>query len=96
VVFQYRVTYEDGSETVIPIQITRGVEDYAKPSPQALPETALAWQDIDEKDSRAVYTYQWNNPNSDKTIKSVTLEYGEEGNKKGIPVLFALTAADNL
>jgi len=96
VVFQYRVTYDDGSETVIPIQITRSVEDYAKPSPQALPEAALAWQDIDEKDSRAVYTFQWNNPNSDKTIKSVTLEYGEEGNKKGIPVLFALTAADNL
>jgi beta-galactosidase len=97
IVFEYLVRYADGSEQVVPVRLKRGVEHYIQDEHRALPNAAVAWQ-ADSGDQKAgVYQYQWNNPNPDRTIESVTLRYGSEhGSNYGAPVLLGLTAASRI
>lgn len=96
IVFEYVVTYADGTTAVLPIQYKDGVEHYLRENPKALPNAAVAWQDtVDGKDV-AVYQYQWNNPDAGKVIESVTLRYNkEEGSNRGLPILLGITAAES-
>jgi hypothetical protein len=46
---------------------------------------------IGSAESALAYSEQWNNPRPDVTIKSIDVTYGAD--KRGIPVLLAITAA---
>lgn len=98
VVFEYLVKYSDGTEEVVPIQYKRGVEHYLREDPKALPNAAVAWQNDENDRHTALYQFQWNNPNPDKDIASVTLRYGDdkENVERGLPILLAITAAENV
>jgi len=63
----------------------------------ALPEAAIAWRGTSgrQDDQNVVaYQYQWNNPQPENPIESVTLRYADNGARHGAPVLLGLTAAN--
>lgn len=94
VVFTYTVNYADGTKVDVPVQIGLGVTDWLQAEPKSLAEAGLAWMgDSGDPERKAsVYQLQWNNPHPDKTIQSVDLSYGPDGNRWGVPVLLGITA----
>ncbi|HLK58434.1 MAG TPA: glycoside hydrolase family 2 TIM barrel-domain containing protein [Chthonomonadaceae bacterium] len=90
---RYVVTYADGQTANIPIYAETDIEDYRQQSPAAIPGAQIGWtKRYEGTDFSAVaYVKQWNNPRPDVTIRSVDMVYGDQ--KRGVPVLIALTAA---
>jgi hypothetical protein len=87
------VTYSDGATEIQPLVLGRDIADYRQSDPQGLPGAQLAWKRRWEGTElfAAAYSKQWNNPQPEMTITSVTLRYGKD--KRGVPALLAVTAA---
>ena len=90
---RYLVAFADGKTVEVPIIAEADVEDWRQTAPAALPEAQLAWSGLyaGTKVSAAVWSRQWTNPRPAVAITSVTLAAGPD--KRGVPVLIALTAA---
>lgn len=87
--FAYKISYEDGSEQMIDIISGKGTGDWWNPGSQKILYAKVAWTGRnDDCSSIGVYCMKWNNPNKDKTIKSIDIisECGEM-----IPAVFAIT-----
>ncbi len=89
----YIVHYADGSTERVPVYAEIGVDDYRQKSPAPLEAAQLGWsaQYGTDPEYAAAYSMQWNNPHPERQITTVDLEYGKD--RRGIPVLLALTAA---
>ncbi len=93
-IFEYRITYADGSKVDIPVQLQRQIGDWLPRNPESLPEAALAWSGPAGGGKRAaIYQLRWQNPHPDKAIASIGLRYVDDGAEYGSPVVLAITAA---
>ena len=92
---RYIVNYADGQSVTIPIISEIDIENYRQENPRAIPGAALAWtaKYSNSNESAVAYSKQWNNPRPDVTIKSIDFTYGPDDQKRGVPVLLAITAA---
>jgi beta-galactosidase len=90
---EYVVAYADGSSETIPLYAEEDLDDFRQAKPASLPGAALAWSKPYEGRgvSATAWVKQWSNPHPDRPIRSVTLRYGPD--RRGVPVLLALTAA---
>jgi hypothetical protein len=90
---RYVVHYADGQTANVPLYAEIDVEDYRQKMPTPLPGAQIAWTHRYEgtETSAVAYSKQWNNPRPNVAIESVDLVYGAD--RRGIPVLLALTAA---
>ncbi len=90
---RYVVHYADGQTAIVPVYAEINVDDWKVKDPHGLPGAQLAWtsQYPGTEFSAAAYSMQWNNPRPDVVITSVDLTYGPD--RRGVPVLLALTAA---
>lgn len=90
---RYIVTYADGKTEIIPLYAEIDLEDYRQKVPMPLPGAQLGWTRPYEGGdlSATAYVKQWNNPRPTVEIKSIDLVYGPD--RRGVPVLLALTAA---
>ncbi|NOU36164.1 MAG: hypothetical protein HOO88_05300 [Kiritimatiellaceae bacterium] len=96
VLFQYVVSYEDGTKLPIEITLNSNVSNWLQANPSALSNAEAAWigPAASEGGSRpTLYQFQWNNPQPAKQIVSVELSYAEKGKDFGAPVLLGLTTA---
>jgi len=97
VVFEYVVSYGDGSEAVVPVRLESGVRDWlGEGTPTNLREASVAWTgEVGEDGAKqaTVYRMQWTNPYPERVIESVALRYGEAGDRYGAPVLLGVTTA---
>ncbi len=89
----YVVHYADGQTATIPLYAEIDIDDYRQRTPTPLPGAQIAWtRKYEGTDFTAVaYSRQWNNPRPSVAIQSVDLVSGPD--KRGVPVLLALTAA---
>ena len=89
----YVIHYADGQTATIPLYTEIDLDDYRQKSPSPLPGAQIAWTRRYEgaEFSAVAYSKQWNNPRPNVAILSVDLAYGAD--KRGVPVLLALTAA---
>ncbi len=90
---RYIVHYADGQTATIPLYSELDLDDYRQKSPTPLSGAQIAWtHKYEGADFEAVaYSKQWNNPRPNVAIQSVDFVYGPD--RRGIPVLLALTAA---
>jgi beta-galactosidase len=90
---RYLVTYEDGQTVEIPVYSETDIEDYRQREPKAIPGAQVAWtRPYEGTEWTAVaYAKQWNNPRPNVPIKSLDMLYGKD--RRGVPVLLAVTAA---
>jgi beta-galactosidase len=90
---RYIVNYTDGQSVTIPIYSEIDIENYRQENPKVIPGAQLAWSSKYDgsNESAVAYSKQWNNPRPDVTIKSIDMTYGAD--KRGVPVLLAITAA---
>jgi beta-galactosidase len=90
---RYIINYADGQSVALPIYSEIDIENYKQETPKAIPGAQLAWVSKYEgsNESAVAYSKQWNNPHPDVTIKSIDMTYGAD--KRGVPVLLAITAA---
>jgi beta-galactosidase len=90
---RYLITWADGKTETVPVVAEVDIDDWRQATPAALPRAQLAWSHRYDggKTSAAVWSMQWTNPRPDIEIASVTLAYGPD--RRGVPVLIALTAA---
>lgn len=91
---RYVVHYADGGTAIVPLLAEIDMDDYRQEGePLLLPGAQIAWTRAypDTKYTAVAYQKQWTNPRPDAVIASVDLEYGKD--RRGIPVLLALTAA---
>ena len=91
--FKYVVHYEDGQTVEIPNFVDIDVADYHPTQIVPLRGAQTAWTKAYSGTERtaAAYSRQWTNPRPGVIIKSVDIVYGKD--KRGVPVLLALTAA---
>jgi beta-galactosidase len=78
----------------VPIDAEMNVDDYRQEAPRALPGAQIGWTRRYEGTpyTAVAYVQQWDNPRPRVAIQSIDLEYGPD--RRGVPVLLALTAAD--
>ncbi len=90
---RYVVHYADGQTATVPLYAELDLDDYRQKVPTPLPGAQLAWtRRNDGTDLTLVaYSKQWNNPRPSVAIQSLDLVYGAD--RRGVPVLLALTAA---
>jgi len=91
---RYIVTYADGQTATVPVCAEIDVDDWRQTgTPKAIPGAQIAWsKPFPNSDRCAVaYSLQWTNPRPEVEIREVGLEYGPD--RRGVPVLLALTAA---
>ncbi len=90
---RYLVRYADGQTVQVPIFAEINIDDYRQKNPQNLPGAQVAWTKLfgNSDQSATAYTMQWNNPRPDIEIASIGLELGSD--KRGVPVLLAVSAA---
>jgi len=90
---RYVITYADGQTADVPIYAEIDIDHYRQQTPAALPGAQMAWVRPygDTGFSAVAYSKQWNNPRPEVDIRSVDLVYGPD--RRGVPVLLALTAA---
>ncbi|MBV9470631.1 MAG: hypothetical protein JOZ57_15435, partial [Abitibacteriaceae bacterium] len=90
---RYVVHYADGQSVTIPLYAEIDLDDYKQKTPRALPGAQIAWTRpyAGTEYTAVAYSKQWNNPRPNVEIKSIDFQYGEQ--KRGIPVLLAVTAA---
>ncbi len=95
-VFEYVVTYADGTKATASVRYRRGVGNLLASEPSGLPEASVAWAAPLPKDASrqtVVYQMSWVNPHPGKAIASLTVRYDEKtGNAYGVPVVLAVTA----
>jgi beta-galactosidase len=91
---RYVVNYADGQQEIVPIYSEIDIEDYRQKEPKAIPGAQIAWTRPWEgmEFTAVAYSKQWNNPRPNVEIKSIDMQYGPD--KRGVPVLLALTAAN--
>ena len=92
---RYIIKYADGQKVTIPIFAEIDIENSRQENPRTIPGAALAWTSkyTDSNEFAVAYSKQWNNPRPDVEIKSVDFTYGPDDQKRGVPVLLAITAA---
>ena len=92
---RYTVNYADGQSVQLPIYAEIDIDSYRQETPKALPGAQIAWtgEFPGSKEIAVAYSKQWNNPRPDVEIKSVDFTYGPDDQKRGVPVLLAITAA---
>ncbi len=92
---RYTVNYADGQSVKLPIYAEIDIDDYKQENPRAIPGAQLAWSAkyVNSNEYAVAYSKQWNNPRPDVEIKSVDFTYGPDDQKRGVPVLLAITAA---
>ncbi|MCW3100449.1 MAG: Beta-galactosidase/beta-glucuronidase [Chthonomonadaceae bacterium] len=90
---RYVVHYADGQMAIIPLYSELDVDDYRQKTAAPLPGAQIAWtHKYEGTEFEAVaYSKQWNNPRPNVAIQSIDLVYGPD--RRGVPVLLALTAA---
>ena len=90
---RYIINYADGQSVTIPILSEIDIENYKQETPKAISGAQTAWVSkyAGSNESAVAYMKQWNNPRPDVTIKSMDFVYGAD--KRGVPVLLAITAA---
>lgn len=90
---RYVVTYADGKTENVPVYAEIDIDDYRQEKPRAIPGAQIAWTKPFEgtPNSAVAYSKQWNNPRPEVEIKSIDMVYGPE--RRGVPVLIAVTAA---
>lgn len=93
--FRYVVTYADGKTENIPIYAEVDIDDYRQKTPTPLPGAQIAWtRPFDGTEFHAVaYSKQWNNPRSGVSIQSIDAVYAAGSERRGVPVVLAITAA---
>ncbi|MBC8137793.1 MAG: hypothetical protein H8F28_18080, partial [Fibrella sp.] len=92
---RYVVHYADGETATVPVYAEIDIDDYKQEGePRLIPGAQTAWTRAypGTPFTAVAYQKQWNNPRPDVTITSVDLEYGKD--RRGVPVLLALTAAE--
>ncbi len=94
VVLRYTVRYADGSKASFPVRLTREIGSWLAGRPKDLPAARVAWQ-ADSRGGRKTVLYHamWENPHPDKAIGSVELAITDAGEKLGMAVVAAITAA---
>jgi hypothetical protein len=92
---RYIINYADGQSVTLPIYSEIDIEHYRQETPKAIPGAQLSWTSKYEgsNESAVAYSKQWNNPRPDVAIKSIDFTYGPDDQKRGVPVLLAITAA---
>ncbi len=92
---RYTIHYTDGQSVTLPIYAEIDVDSYRQEVPKAIAGAQLAWTSKfpNSNESAVAYSKQWNNPRPDVEIKSVDFTYGPDDQKRGVPVLLAITAA---
>lgn len=92
---RYTVNYADGQSVQIPLFAEIDIDSYRQETPRALPGAQTAWTSKfpGSNEFAVAYSKQWNNPRPDVEIKSVDFSYGPDDQKRGVPVLLAITAA---
>ncbi len=92
---RYTINYADGQSVQLPIYAEIDIDSYRQETPKAIPGAQIAWtsQFPNSKEMAVAYSKQWNNPRPDVQIKSVDFTYGPDDQKRGVPVLLAITAA---
>jgi len=92
---RYTINYADGQSVQLPIYAEIDIESYRQETPKAIPGAQIAWtsQFPNSKEIAVAYSKQWNNPRPDVEIKSVDFTYGPDDQRRGVPVLLAITAA---
>ena len=91
---RYVVHYADSKTETVPIYAEINVDDYQQSgAPHLLPGAQIAWTRLypGTNQTAVAYSQQWTNPRPEVAIVSVDLEYGSD--RRGVPVLLALTAA---
>jgi len=90
---RYVITYADGKTEAVPVEAEIDIDDYRQKGPRAIPGAQIAWTRPWEgtEYTAVAYSMQWNNPRPDVAIQSIDVQYGKE--KRGVPVLIAVTAA---
>ncbi len=90
---RYVVTYADGQRVTVPLYAETDLDDFRQETPRSLPGAQIGWTRKYEGTpySAVAYVKQWNNSRPQVAIQSVDLEYGPD--RRGVPVLLALTAA---
>lgn len=90
---RYLVHYADGQTATIPLVSELDLDDYRQKTPAPLPGAQIAWTHLYEGTGlfAVAYSKQWNNPRPNIAIQSIDLFYGPD--RRGVPVLLALTAA---
>jgi beta-galactosidase len=92
-VAKYVVHYADGQVEEVPLLLEVDIDSYRRRQAHPLPGAQIGWtRPYEGTDESAVaYVKQWNNPRPDTVIASIDLVYGKD--RRGVPVLLALTAA---
>ena len=91
---KYVIHYADGRKEETPVCLAIDIDSYKQPGDaRSLPGAQVGWAGkFEATEFRAVaYVKQWNNPRPDVPIASLDLVYGKD--RRGVPVLLALTAA---
>lgn len=90
---RYVVNYADGQSETVPVYAEIDIHDYRQKTPQPIEGAQLAWTSKYEGTdfSTAAYAKQWNNPRPEIEIKSLDIVYGDQ--KRGVPVVLAITSA---
>jgi beta-galactosidase len=92
---RYTINYANGQSVQLPIYAEIDIDSYRQEAPRALPGAQIAWTApfANSKEVAVAYSKQWNNPRPDVAIKSIDFTYGPDDQKRGVPVLLAITAA---
>lgn len=89
---RYVIHYADGTTETVPLYSEIDVENYRQKMPAAIPGAQIGWtKPYDNGEYAVAYVKQWTNPKPNIEIQSFDLEYGPD--KRGVPVLLAVTAA---
>jgi hypothetical protein len=93
VMAKYVVHYADGQTAEIPIRPEIDVEEYHQKTPTPIPGAQIAWTlpYAGSDQTATAYSMQWNNPRPGVPIDTIDLAYGPD--RRGVPVLLAVTAA---
>jgi beta-galactosidase len=91
----YVVHYADGQTVTIPLREDMELASYKQPTPTPLPSAQIAWTKpyAGTDQSAVAYSFQWDNPRPNVAISTIDLQYGPD--RRGVPVLLALTAANS-
>jgi hypothetical protein len=92
---RYTINYADGQSVQLPIYAEIDIDSYRQETPKAIAGAQVAWTGSfpNSKEIAVAYAKQWNNPRPNVEIKSVDFSYGPDDQKRGVPVLLAITAA---
>ena len=90
---RYVVHYAGGETANVPVYAEYDIHHYRQKTPRVIQGAEIAWAaKFAGSDEHAVaYAMQWTNPRPDVEVRSIDMLYGKE--RRGVPVLLALTAA---